>query len=127
MHSPGSGPVTGPVEAQTRLPFVLMRGGTSKAVFVRGEALPTNRTLRDASILSMFGSPDPRQIDGLGGADILTSKLAISHTSGVMPVRARVSREGDAWRVDEAVYFRTARRLAEGTAFIQPVPRGTAG
>jgi len=54
-----------------------MRGGTSKAVFLRGSALPHEPDLRDAVILSLFGSPDPRQIDGLGGADLLTSKLAI--------------------------------------------------
>ncbi|MFQ5524097.1 MAG: PrpF domain-containing protein, partial [Acidimicrobiia bacterium] len=54
-----------------------MRGGTSKAVFLRGEALPQDPTGRDSVILSLFGSPDPRQVDGLGGADLLTSKLAI--------------------------------------------------
>jgi len=62
---------------QTALPFVLMRGGTSKGVFLRGSALPPPGAARDSVILSLFGSPDPRQIDGLGGADILTSKLAI--------------------------------------------------
>jgi len=54
-----------------------MRGGTSKAVFLRGDTLPHDGEQRDALILSLFGSPDPRQIDGLGGADLLTSKLAI--------------------------------------------------
>jgi len=54
-----------------------MRGGTSKAVFLRGSMLPDDRHVRDAVILSLFGSPDPRQVDGLGGADLLTSKLAI--------------------------------------------------
>ena len=54
-----------------------MRGGTSKAVFLRGSALPGDPAARDAVILSLFGSPDPRQVDGLGGADLLTSKLAI--------------------------------------------------
>ncbi len=59
------------------LPFVLMRGGTSKAVFLRADTLPRDRDHWDPLILSLFGSPDPRQIDGLGGADLLTSKLAI--------------------------------------------------
>ncbi|MCP3993205.1 MAG: 3-methylitaconate isomerase [Actinomycetia bacterium] len=54
-----------------------MRGGTSKAVFLRGDALPADPDERDRFILALFGSPDPRQIDGLGGADLLTSKLAI--------------------------------------------------
>jgi len=62
---------------QVPLPFVMMRGGTSKAVFLAGESLPEPGPDRDAVILGLFGSPDPRQIDGLGGADILTSKLAI--------------------------------------------------
>ncbi len=62
---------------QVALPFTLMRGGTSKAVFLRGADLPPSGALRDRMILALFGSPDPRQIDGLGGADILTSKLAI--------------------------------------------------
>lgn len=59
------------------VPFVLMRGGTSKAVFLRGVDLPPPGDRRDALVLALFGSPDPRQIDGLGGADLLTSKLAI--------------------------------------------------
>ena len=62
---------------QQALPFVLMRGGTSKAVFLSGRDLPPPGEARDRVILEVFGSPDPRQVDGLGGADILTSKLAI--------------------------------------------------
>jgi 2-methylaconitate cis-trans-isomerase PrpF len=55
----------------------IMRGGTSKAVFLREEDLPPPGAERDRLILRVFGSPDKRQIDGLGGADPLTSKLAI--------------------------------------------------
>lgn len=62
---------------QVAIPFALMRGGTSKAVFVREEDLPASGEARDRVILALFGSPDPRQVDGLGGADLLTSKLAI--------------------------------------------------
>ncbi len=65
-----------------RLPFVLMRGGTSKAVFLRGADLPPPGDERERLILAVFGSPDPRQIDGLGGADLLTSKLAIIDPPG---------------------------------------------
>lgn len=54
-----------------------MRAGTSKGVFLSQEALPADTALRDRVILRMFGSPDRRQIDGLGGADFLTSKVAI--------------------------------------------------
>ncbi len=56
---------------------VLMRGGTSKAVFLKEADLPTDLVERDRLILRIFGSPDRRQIDGLGGADPLTSKLAV--------------------------------------------------
>ena len=54
-----------------------MRGGTSKGIFLREEDLPEDGQLRQETILSLFGSPDHRQIDGLGGADPLTSKVAI--------------------------------------------------
>lgn len=54
-----------------------MRGGTSKGVFLMEKDLPGNPDLRERVILAVFGSPDIRQIDGLGGADSLTSKLAI--------------------------------------------------
>jgi 2-methylaconitate cis-trans-isomerase PrpF len=54
-----------------------MRGGTSKAVFIMDNELPRDPVLRDKTISAIFGSPDVRQIDGLGGADVLTSKLAI--------------------------------------------------
>ena len=56
---------------------VIMRGGTSKAVFLKESDLPVDPYLRKKMILGIFGSPDKRQIDGLGGADPLTSKLAI--------------------------------------------------
>ena len=56
---------------------VIMRGGTSKALFLREGDLPRDPALRHQVILALFGSPDRRQIDGLGGADPLTSKLAI--------------------------------------------------
>jgi len=62
---------------QLPIPFVLMRGGTSKAVFLRAEDLPDEQPARDRTILALYGSPDRRQIDGLGGADLLTSKLAV--------------------------------------------------
>jgi hypothetical protein len=54
-----------------------MRGGTSKGIFLMGKDLPHDPEVRDRVILAIFGSPDIRQINGLGGADSLTSKLAI--------------------------------------------------
>ncbi len=64
-------------EEQRRIRTVIMRGGTSRALFVMRNELPADPVLRDRVILRMYGSPDVRQIDGLGGADPLTSKLAI--------------------------------------------------
>ena len=61
----------------TRIPCVIMRGGTSKGIFIKENHLPKQKAARDEMILAIFGSPDIRQIDGLGGADPLTSKLAI--------------------------------------------------
>jgi len=54
-----------------------MRGGTSKGGYFLAEDLPEDRAARDAFLLRVMGSPDPRQIDGLGGADPLTSKVAV--------------------------------------------------
>jgi 4-oxalomesaconate tautomerase len=54
-----------------------MRGGTSKGAFFLADDLPTDTTARDAFLLRVMGSPDPRQIDGMGGADPLTSKVAV--------------------------------------------------
>lgn len=59
----------------------IYRGGTSKAIFFLENDLPKDQELRDKIILSVFGSPDPRQIDGLGGAEPLTSKSAIISVS----------------------------------------------
>lgn len=55
----------------------IVRGGTSKGIFIMKNELPADPVLRDKAILAIYGSPDLRQIDGLGGADTLTSKLAI--------------------------------------------------
>jgi 2-methylaconitate cis-trans-isomerase PrpF len=60
-----------------RIPCVIQRGGTSKGVYLHERDLPKDPELRNRVILAIFGSPDKRQIDGLGGADPLTSKCAI--------------------------------------------------
>ena len=56
---------------------MMMRGGTSKGAYFVADDLPPGTAARDAFLLRMMGSPDPRQIDGVGGADPLTSKVAI--------------------------------------------------
>ena len=64
---------------QQSLDCAIVRGGTSKGVFMRRDQLPESN--RDEAILSLFGSPDPRQIDGLGGATSTTSKLMVVGSS----------------------------------------------
>jgi 4-oxalomesaconate tautomerase len=54
-----------------------MRGGTSKGGYFLKDDLPADIAERDAFLLGVMGSPDPRQIDGMGGADPLTSKVAV--------------------------------------------------
>ncbi|SIQ76244.1 4-oxalomesaconate tautomerase [Marinobacterium stanieri] len=58
-----------------------MRGGTSKGGYFLASDLPSDVAERDAFLLGMMGSPDPRQIDGMGGADPLTSKVAVVKAS----------------------------------------------
>jgi len=58
-------------------PCMWMRGGTSKGGYFLKSDLPSDVAKRDAFLLGVMGSPDPRQIDGMGGADPLTSKVAV--------------------------------------------------
>lgn len=59
------------------VPCMLMRGGTSRGPFFLESDLPQERAARDSVLLAVMGSPDRRQIDGLGGAHPLTSKVGI--------------------------------------------------
>ena len=61
----------------TAIPCTLMRGGTSKGLYFHSDDLPGERPLLERVLLAAMGSPDARQIDGLGGAHPLTSKVAI--------------------------------------------------
>lgn len=60
---------------------MLMRGGTSKGAYFLAEDLPADPAARDDLLVRVMGSPDPRQIDGLGGAHPLTSKVAVVSAS----------------------------------------------
>jgi len=60
-----------------RIPCVFARAGTSRGAFLLRRDLPTEPGLLDKVILAAYGSPDPRQINGLGGGDALTSKVAV--------------------------------------------------
>ena len=62
---------------QTSIPCLFMRGGTSRGPFFREADLPSDTAVRDRVLLAAMGSPDRRQIDGLGGAHPLTSKVGI--------------------------------------------------
>jgi 4-oxalomesaconate tautomerase len=71
---------------QRSIPCLFMRGGTSRGPFFLESDLPVGVAQRDAVLLSVMGSPDARQIDGMGGADPLTSKVGIvrrGQTAGV--------------------------------------------
>jgi 4-oxalomesaconate tautomerase len=61
---------------------MMMRGGTSKGAYFLRDDLPTDDRSRDDLLLRLLGSPDPRQIDGIGGAHPLTSKVAVVSRSG---------------------------------------------
>ncbi|RAU20893.1 4-oxalomesaconate tautomerase [Paramagnetospirillum kuznetsovii] len=66
---------------QTPIPCLFMRGGTSRGPFFLESDLPADTALRDRVLLAVMGSPDRRQIDGMGGAHPLTSKVGIVRKS----------------------------------------------
>jgi 2-methylaconitate cis-trans-isomerase PrpF len=68
---------------ESSIPCTIMRGGTSKALFFMDSDLPADAHQRAECLLRAFGSPDIRQVDGMGGADPLTSKTAIIRPSNM--------------------------------------------
>ena len=64
-------------DPEAGIPCLWMRGGTSKGAFFLAKDLPAEARARDDVLLRIMGSPDARQIDGIGGADPLTSKVAL--------------------------------------------------
>jgi 4-oxalomesaconate tautomerase len=71
---------------QTPIPCLFMRGGTSRGPFFNAADLPADLPTRDRVLLAAMGSPDQRQIDGLGGAHPLTSKVGIVRRSTALGV-----------------------------------------
>lgn len=67
--------------SEAGIPRMWMRGGTSKGGYFLADDLPADGAVRDAFLLKVMGSPDPRQIDGMGGANPLTSKVAVVRRS----------------------------------------------
>ena len=65
----------------TGIPVMVLRGGTSKGAYFLAEDLPHAPAERDDLLLRVMGSPDPRQIDGIGGGHPLTSKVAVIRRS----------------------------------------------
>jgi len=91
------------INSQVSIPCSVMRGGTSKGLYFLQRDLPVDRADRDRFLLAAMGSPDVREIDGMGGGHPLTSKVAVVGQSGrpgidvdylflqVWPDRAEVS------------------------------------
>jgi len=91
------------LSSQTGIRCSVIRGGTSKGLYFHAADLPDEIALRDAVLLAALGSPDPREIDGMGGGHPLTSKVAVVSPSArddadvdylflqVWPDRAEVS------------------------------------
>ena len=61
----------------TKIPVTILRGGTSKGVYILEKDLPADKAAWEPLLLRLMGSPDKKQIDGLGGAQSVTSKVAI--------------------------------------------------
>ncbi|MGG2474171.1 PrpF domain-containing protein, partial [Rhizobium sp. BR5] len=72
-----------PMNDLLKIPCVLMRGGTSRGPFFLASDLPSDQAQRDAALLSIMGSGHPLQIDGIGGGNPVTSKVAIIGPSSV--------------------------------------------
>ena len=68
---------------QTAIPCVMMRGGTSRGPYFLMEDIPKDPDTRDAMLLAVMGSPHPFQVDGIGGTETVTSKVAMVGPSSV--------------------------------------------
>lgn len=65
------------MNSQTAIRCCVIRGGTSKGLYFHADDLPSDTKTRDAVLLAAMGAPDEREIDGMGGAHPLTSKVAV--------------------------------------------------
>ena len=88
----------------TSIPCTLMRGGTSKGLYFDAHDLPTERETRDRVLLAAMGSPDVRQIDGVGGAHPLTSKVAViePHRNVTTPISTTSSSKSSSTKLRSA-------------------------
>jgi 4-oxalomesaconate tautomerase len=69
------------MNSDTGIRCMIMRGGTSKGAFFVESDLPSRDEERDQLLMKIMGTPDPRQVDGMGGAHPLTSKVAIASST----------------------------------------------
>ncbi len=115
--------------SQTAVPCLFMRGGTSRGPFFDARLLPEDPGLRDAVLLAAMGSPDARQIDGVGGGHPLTSKIGLVRpasaagadlewTFAQVPAR----REDGGHLVQLRQHARRRRALRPGDRHDQPPP-----
>jgi 4-oxalomesaconate tautomerase len=120
--------------SQVSLPCSVMRGGTSKGLFFLATDLPSDTDARDKFLLSAMGSPDAREIDGMGGGHPLTSKVAVVSKSSrigvdvdylflqVWPDRPEVSDQQNCGNILAAVGpFAIETGLVEVTSDLTPV------
>jgi 4-oxalomesaconate tautomerase len=119
---------------QTAVACSVMRGGTSKGLFFLASDLPADVAARDKFLLAAMGSPDAREIDGMGGGHPLTSKVAVVSKSArdgidvdylflqVWPDRAEVSDQQNCGNILAAVGpFAIERGLVATTGELTPV------
>jgi len=101
----------------TRYNCAIVRGGTSKGIYLRSDELPADEAEKDFVISSLFGSPDPRQVNRLGGGDPLTDKVALlgspSHADADVDYRSGEVRLGS----HEVNYGIMCGNLASGVGF----------
>jgi 4-oxalomesaconate tautomerase len=88
---------------------MLMRGDTSKRAYFLAEDLPHDPAGCDRILLAAMGSPDPRQMDGIGGAHPLASKVAVVSRSSEPGCSDRKITYGEGY---EAVFPHVLERLA---------------
>jgi 2-methylaconitate cis-trans-isomerase PrpF len=99
-----------------------MRGVASKGAYFLASGLPADKAVRDQMLLAAMGSPDGRQVDDVGGADSLTSRVAIisaatlrvEHPTGELSVQINFDRSSGAAQVRSAAPIRTAGWLLDG-------------
>lgn len=120
--------------SQVSVPCSVMRGGTSKGLYFLAQHLPVDRVARDRFLLAVMGSPDAREIDGMGGGHPLTSKVAVVSLSErpgidvdylflqVWPDRAEVSDQQNCGNILAGVGpFAIEKSLVSATDGVTPV------